>query len=236
MKLASNVFASIATLLAVGLAQAADPKPVNRVLSVTEIQTADTPAYVNLIAAVNAEAKTKLGVDSYTRVFVTNYDGDMSGTVYAVNVADSVATLTKGTAVLMEDPELQKTRDQLMSSRKAGARVLYQGVRFDGTYKNASVYTTTANVMDEPGYLTALDRLRALFNAHGFQDAHINAYRVIAGRTNHTHRVSIILENDDRMSAFLDFIATSPDMMDWLAGAAKLRTVVANATLRDITK
>lgn len=123
-----------------------------------------------------------------------------------------------------------------MAIRKLGARVLYQGLRFDGTYKNGSVYTTTANVSDEAGYLKALDGLRAILDAHGLPDIKINAYRVLAGRCNHTHRVTLAAESADRISALLDFVATDPAMADWLKDAAKLRTVVANGTSQEITK
>lgn len=236
MKLAPRLLASLVALLAVSLVHAAETKTVARVISITEIETADATAYANLIAAVNVEAKAKLGVDNYTRVYVSNFDGEKTGAVRAVNAAESVASLTKSSAMLMADPELQKTRDQMSSSRKLGARVLYLGIRFDGIYQNSSVYTTTANISDEAGYLKALDGLRAIFDAHGFQDAKINAYRVIAGRSNHTHRISVVLETNDRLAAFLDFTSTSPEMMAWFAGTAKLRTVVANGTARDITK
>jgi len=189
-----------------------------------------------LIAAVNAQSKVKLGIEQFTRVYVTGYDGDRTGAVRAVIAAESVTALNKGFNALMTDPDLQKTREELRGSRQLGASVLYQGIRFDGTYKNSSVYTTDANVMDEAGYLVALDGLRTLFDAHGFADAKINAYRVMAGRTTHSHRVAIAFENEERLAAFLDFIGSSADMRAWLASASKLRTVVSNGTARDITK
>ena len=59
---------------------------------------------------------------------------------------------------------------------------------------------------------------------------------MLAGRTNHTHRITIALESADRLAAFLDFVASDPQMAEWLADAAKYRTVVANNTAREITK
>lgn len=235
MKLAPKVFASLLTLLAASLVQAADSK-VNRVISIQDVQTDDPAAYAATVATSNAMAKSKLGLDTLIHVYVSTYDGEKTNSVRAVIAADSVAALTKSYAALLNDPDMAATRDKLKATRKLCARVLYQGLRFDGTYKNGSVYTTTANVSDEAGYLKALDGLRAIFDAHELKDARINAYRVLAGRSDHTHRVTIALPSEDRLAALLDFVSSDPDMAQWLASAAKLRTVVANGTAQEITK
>ena len=236
MKNTYKVLASLMTLLAACYLHAADSKPVTRVISIQDVETDDPSGYAAWVATSNAVAKSKLGIETYIHVYVSTYDGEKTNTVRAVIAADSVAAMTKAGAALENDPALAETRDHLRSMRKLGARVLYQGLRFDGTYKNGSVYTTTANVSDEAGYLKALDQLRALFDAHGLQDAKINAYRVAAGRTNHTHRITISVESNERLAALLDFTGTDPQMAEWLAGAAKLRTVVGNGTSREITK
>ena len=114
--------------------------------------------------------------------------------------------------------------------------MLNQGVRFDGSYKDAWVYTTLLKVTDEAGYLKALDGLRALFDAKDLKDAKINAYRVLAGRTNYTHRVSISVPTSDRLAAMMDFLASDASMAAWLADTAKYRTVVSNTTAHDVTK
>ena len=75
-----------------------------------------------------------------------------------------------------------------------------------------------------------------MFDSHGFQDAKINAYRVLAGRTNFSHRVTLSLPSNERLAALLDFVATDGSMAEWLAGAAKFRTVVTSSTAHDITK
>jgi len=114
--------------------------------------------------------------------------------------------------------------------------VLYQAVRFDGTNKNGYVYTTLAAVTDEAGYLKSLDGLRAVLDRGGFKDTKINVYRALAGRTTHTHRVAISVPSAERLAALLDFLASDAPTAEWLASAAKFRTVVSNSTAREITK
>ena len=235
MKLTPKLIASIATLLAASITQAADSK-VHRVLSIQDVQTDDPVAYAATVGASNAMAKSKLGLDAFIRVYVSTYDGEKTNSVRAVIAGDSVAALTKNFAALVNDPEMKPTRDKLTATRKLGARVLYQGLRFDGTYKNGSIYSTIANVSDEAGYLKALDGLRVIFDAHDLKDVHINAYRVLAGRSDHTHRVTLSVPSEDRLSALLDFVSGDSDMAAWLASAAKFRTVVANGTSQEITQ
>ena len=236
MKYPHKVIASVMTLLAACLLQAADSKPVARVISIQDITTDDASGYAAWVSKANEVVKAKLGIDTYQHVYVSSSDGERTGSVRTVTAAESVAALTKNAAALEDDPAIREIRDRLRGIRKFGARVLYQGVRFDGTHKNAYVYTTTAMVSDEAGYLKALDGLRALFDSHGFQDAKINAYRVLAGRTNFSHRVTLSLPSNERLAALLDFVATDGSMAEWLAGAAKFRTVVTSSTAHDITK
>ncbi len=236
MKSTHKVIASVLTLLAACFLQAAESKTVARVISIQDIITDDASGYAAWITKVNEIAKAKLGVADYQKVFVSANDGERTGMVRTVTAAESVAALTKNTAALEDDLALRDIRDHLRGIRKLGARVLYQGVRFDGTHKNAYVYTTTAMVSDEAGYLKALDGLRAIFDSHGFQDAKINAYRVLAGRTDFSHRVTLALPSNERLAALLDFVASDASMAEWLAGAAKFRTVVTNGTAHDITK
>ncbi|MBI4623407.1 MAG: hypothetical protein HY736_09360 [Verrucomicrobia bacterium] len=82
----------------------------------------------------------------------------------------------------------------------------------------------------------ALDQLRVIFDASGLKDAKINAYRVLAGRTDHTHRIAISAPSPERLAAFLDLMANNQQLAEWVANSAKYRTVVANSTAREITK
>ena len=228
--------ASLLTLCAAGLAPAADSKPIARVISIQDIATADPDGYATHIARYNEIVKAKFGLDNFVHVYVSFYDGEHSGTVRSVAVADSVATLTKVGAAVENDPEMLALREKLNAMRKIETRVLYQAVRFDGAVKNAQIYTTLAVIPDEAAYLAALDGLRSLFDSHGLQDVKINAYRVLAGRTNHTHRIALAAPSAEKLAAMLDFVATDAGMTSWLASAAKLRTVVSSSTAREITK
>lgn len=114
--------------------------------------------------------------------------------------------------------------------------MLYQSLRRDGQNKNASNYYTLAVVTDEPGYLKALDQLREILDANGLKDANISVWRVLAGRTDHTHRIVIATPSPERLGLLLDFVATNAQRAEWAANATKYRTVVSNGTVREITK
>jgi len=159
MKTYGIVLASLLTLLAACLVRAADMnmKPIARVMSLVEIETDDPTGYAMWIAKTNEIAKAKLGVDDYIRVYQSVFDGHGTNRVRAVSSAASVAEMTKNAMALENDPAMLQNREHLRVIRKQGPRVLYQAVRFDGTVKNASVYTTLAMVTDEAGYLKALD-------------------------------------------------------------------------------
>lgn len=237
MKTVRPVLASLVTLLAACFIHAADPKPVARVLAVLDVETDDPSGYAMWLKEYNAIAKAKLNVDPYLRVFQTQFDGAGSGRVRVTTSAANVAELMKNFQALEGDPAIAQNLTHLRAIRKTGARVLYQALRFEGAApKGAHVYTTLAMVNDEAGYLKALDELRSIFDAVGLKDAKISAYRTLAGRTDHTHRISIVCPSGERLAAFLDLAATHPQLNDWLARSAKLRTVVSNVTSRDITK
>jgi hypothetical protein len=236
MKITCKVLASVVTLFAACLAHAADTKPIARVMSIVDIETDDPTGYAMWVAKTNEIAKAKLGVDDYIRVFQSVFDGHSTNRVRATTTAASVAELMKNALAIENDPGAMQNRERLRTIRKQGARVLYQAVRFDGAVKNAHVYTTLATVTDEPGYLKALDQLRAIFDGLGMKDAKINAYRVIAGRTDHTHRISISAPSADRLAVFMDYAANNAQLGEWVANSAKYRTVVENMTSREITK
>jgi hypothetical protein len=236
MKITRNVLASFVALLAACLVHAADMKPVTRVIAITDIETDDATGYAAWLSQANDIIKAKLGVDTFYHVYVSQFDGKKAGSVRSVVSAESVSALAKITAAVTGDPALRDINEHNRLIRKLGGRTLYQAVRFDGAMKNGYVYSTTMVVSDEAGYLKALDGLRAIFDAKGFKDAKLNAYRVLAGRTNHTHRVSIGVATNEQLAALLDFMAGDDQMAAWLADAAKYRTVVANTTGHDIIK
>jgi len=236
MKTTQRLFALIVSLLAVCLAHAAETKPVPFVMAVLDIDTEDAAGYATWIAAYNGIAKAKLGIDRYLRVYVSQFDAEKSGRVRVVAGASSVAELTKYGLALENDPGIRENVDHLRAIRKTGGRTLYQAVRRDGTHANGMVYTTLANITDEAGYLKSLDQLKAACEAIGLSDAKFNCYRILAGRSDHTHRITIVLPSPERLAAFLDAVATDPRVQTWLADAAKYRTVVSNSTAREITK
>lgn len=234
MKPSCKVIAAALALFASSLLFAAEP--IKRVMVVTDVETDDPTGYAAWIAKSNEAAKAKFGAETYLRVYQSVMDGTRTGSVRVVAIGDSVATLTKITAGLEADPAMNEVRDHFRAIRKLGGRTLYQCVRFDGSHPKNSVYTTIANLADEAAYLTALNQLRSIFDQGGFKDAKINVYRVVAGRTNHTHRISIGLPSGERLAAFLDFVATDAKGAEWIASQAKNRTVVANMTAQEITK
>ena len=237
MKSTEKVIASLATLLAACALHAADPKPIARVMTTLDIETDDPTGYATWIAQYNAVAKAKLGLDPYLRVYQSWFDGRGTTRVRIVAAAASVAELTKNNEALENDPAILQIVGHMRPLRKLGARVLYQAVYFDGPApKSAATFTTQANLTDEQAYVAALGQLRSIFDAIGLKDAKIGAYRTLVGRTDHTHRITISLPSTERLSVFLDLMASNPQVAAWLASTAKVRTVVTNFTSREITK
>jgi hypothetical protein len=237
MKTSLKVFASFVLLCAACLLQAADSKPVARVISILDVETDDPVGYATWLAQYNEIAKAKLNIDGYLRIYQSFFDGRGTGRVRVAVAAASAAELTKNNLALENDPAILRNAEHLRNLRKMGSRVLYQAIRFDGANpKGASNFNTLANVTDEPGYLKALDQLRMIFDSNGLKDAKISAYRTLAGRTDHTHRITISLPSPDRLAVFLDLAGTNPQLNDWVASSAKYRTVVSNTTSREITK
>lgn len=237
MKHVRPLLASLVTLFAVCLVPAADSKPVTRVIAILDIETDDPSGYATWLKDYNAAAKAKLNIDNYLRVYQSVFDSRPTGHVRVVSSAANVAELMKNIQALENDLAILQNRDHLRAIRKTGSRVLYQAVHFEGTNpKGANNYNTLANVTDEAGYLQAIQQLRGIFDSVGVKDAKIGVYRVLAGRTDHTHRITVSLPSAERLAAFLDLTATNPQLAAWLANSAKFRTVVANSTSREITK
>lgn len=232
-----RLLASFATLFAACLTHAADSKPIARVMTVLDVETDDPTGYATWLKEYNAIAKARTGQENLLRVFHTVFDGKRTGNVRVAVSSSSVAELSKTMAMVEADPDIARNVEHLRMIRKMGARTLYQAVRFEGASpRGAHNYVTFANVTDEAGYLAALDELRSIFDGAGLKDVKIAAYRIIAGRLDHTHRITISAPNGERLAAFMDAAATSPKFLDWLARSAKFRTVVANTTSREITK
>ena len=237
MKSSRTLVALFATLFAVCLAHAADTATARRVTSIMEVETDDPAGYAMWIKQYNEIAKAKLGIDNYLRVYQSIYDSRPTGHVRVVSSAATVAELMKNADVLQNDPAIMANREHLSAIRKTGSRVLYQAVRFDGpTPKGSHNFNTLAMLSDEAAYLKAIDDLRVIFDSNGFKDTKVIVYRVLAGRTDHSHRITISTPSLDRLAAWLDFVATNPQAQTWLANTAKFRTIVANTTSREITK
>jgi hypothetical protein len=231
-----TLLASALTLLLGCALQAADSKPIARVLEVQDIETDDAARYAAQIVPLNDAIKAKLGDAATIHVYRSNFDGARTSSVRVVIAAESIAALSKNLATMDSDPKYAQARQSLSVSRKLGAKVLYQCVRFDGTNKVNSTYTTLAVVTDEAAYLKALESLRAMIDQAGFKDTKLNVYRVVAGRNNHTHRITFSSPAPDRLAALMDHLATDAKVQDWIAGSAKYRTVISNGTAQEITK
>jgi hypothetical protein len=233
----TKAFACLATLAAACCLQAAAPQSTSRATSILDIETDDPVAYATLMAKYNQAAKAKLGVDNYVRIYQTVHDGRGTGRVRVVTGAATISELMKNGETLEADPAIMALSEKMKSLRKRGARVLYRALRFEGvSAPGAWNYNTLAVVNDEAGYLKAIEELRGIFDGNGFKDVKIAVYRVAAGRTDHTHRITINTNSSERLGAFLDAISGNPQLQKWQTDSAKLRTVVATTTSREITK
>ena len=248
MKLPSHLVACLGTSVSVWLLVAAtlqpvsSPRPVPALpkaalpcLVIQEIETDAPQSYAMWIAEANKVIKDKFGLDNYRHVFVGESAGPDTGVVFAVTRADSFATLTGNEMKFAKEAALVEARLNMRDIRKLGENVSYRAVRFDGAHPDAAVSNTKAVLSDEAAYLKELDGLRGLFDAHDLKDVKINCYRVAAGRSNFTHLVSLNCPSRERRAAMMDAISTEPWAIEWVANAAKFRTVVSNGTYREIT-
>ena len=235
MKLKSNLFASLVTLLALCSFTAFAADTTLPVIAINEIETKDAKTYSLWIARNNAVAKSKLGLDNYIRLYVGESAGKDTGQVFAVIASDSFATMSANDQRTVEEPALIESRSHLNTVRSLGPRVLLKAVRFDGTHAGAWLFNTRIVATDEPGYLNALNDLRKLLDDRGMKDIKINTYRVVAGRDTYTHLVSLNAPSSERLALMMDTMVTDAGIGGWIAGSAKFRTVVNNGTYREIT-
>ena len=211
----------------------ADPVPA---LVVQEVKAKDTEAYVAMIAKINALVKARTGVDTYRHVWEGDFAGEESHDLFIVSGFPSAAAIYEMQDKLKNYPEMDLLLQQLKDTRHLGPSTLYKTVRYDGVYPGGGVFNTDIVCTDEAGYLKTLDDLKAIFDANGFKDAHINLYRAISGRTNATHLVVISLPSQLRVAELLDALSDKALLKDWYVSAAKFRTSLSNGTYHEITK
>jgi hypothetical protein len=205
------------------------------VVSVQVVTTDDPSGYATWVAKANQDFKAAGGPDHYTHVYQGIIAGDETGGVFAVRFADSAASIAKNSEAIMKLPERHEIMEHLAAIRKLGPSSMLKAVYYEGGYDGEWLFITDAQVADEAAYVKALQKLRTLFDSHGLNDIKINVFRVIAGRSNHSHEVIISAPSEERNAAALDAMAT-PWMADWLAGLANVRTVVANGIYREISR
>lgn len=221
---------------ALATAGALSAAPTLPVISITQVEAKDADTYATWIARLNEVMKTKTGNERTFRIYSGDAAGPDSGALFAVSAAESFSALAKNARVHGEDPEAAAVRLHMNAIREMGPRVLAKAVRFDGTHPGGHLYNHWVAVGDEAAYVKALDALRALFDAHDLKDVKINAYRVVAGRTDATHLVSLNAPNAERQAAVLDAVAGEAWVAEWFATTAKIRTVVRNGTYHEITR
>ena len=241
MKMTLKHAAALLPLVAACYATAADDTgskaaaPQMPVASVQAVTTEDPSGYATWVAKANQDLKAAGGPDHYTHVYQGVIAGEETGGVFAVRFADSVTALAKNSEAIMKLAERHEIMDHLAAIRKLGPSSLLKAVYYEGGYDGEWLFITDAQVKDEAAYVKALGELRGLFDSHGLKDIKINVFRVIAGRSNHSHEVVISAPSEERNAASMDAMAT-PWMADWLAGIANVRTVVGNGIYREISK
>ncbi len=204
------------------------------VLIIQEVETDSPESYAMLIAQNNKTMKEKLGVESFISVALGESAGNDTGKVFAIRTDASFAKLAALWESADKEVALVRSTANFNAIRKLGTNTSYKAVRFDGRNENWFVYNTEVVLTDEAGYLAALDGLRTQLDAHDFKDVKINCYRVVSGRTDHTHLVSLNCPSRDRRAAMMDAISSEAWALDWIAAAAKYRTVVSNGTYRKL--
>lgn len=241
MKRLSRIVVSLAMLTGVGFLAAAafqpatpsKPAPRGPVITIQEVETDSPEDYAMWIAKSNKAIYDNFHLENYTKVFVGQAAGEDSGKVFAVQTAESFSKFAENAQAFEKDPALLKLRSGMNQVRSLGQQTQLRAVRWDGRASSSAVYNTRAVVSDETAYLKALDGLRSLFDSHDLTDVKINCYRVVAGRTDYTHLISLNCSSPERRAALMDAI-NEPWAQDWIASAAKHRTVVSNGTYREL--
>lgn len=206
------------------------------VLVIQEIETDSPSSYAMWISEVDQTIQKKLDVASYVRVFVGEIAGPDSCKVFAVTTCESFAKLAANSEVFEQELAMAKTRAGMSEVRKLGPATALKAVRWEGRNTASFAFNHRIVVRDEAAYLKALDGLRERMDANGFQDVKVNCSRVISGRTEYTHLVSMNAPSAGRRALLMDAIATEAWAQEWVASVANLRTVVTNGSFREITK
>ena len=233
--------AALAPLFAVCIAAAADDAamkaaaPMLPTVSVQALTTDDPSGYATWIAKSNEAFKAAGGPENFTHVYEGVVAGDETGMVFAVRFAGSAAELAGDSSALMKVAAAGEVRDHLRDIRKLGASQMMKAVRFDGGYPGEWLFITDVQVKDEAAYAKSIGELRGLFDSHGLKDARINVFRVVAGRSTHSHEVVISTPTHERVAAVIDG-TMEPWFSEWVATVAPNRTVVSNGVFHEISK
>ena len=211
----------------------ADTKPA---LVVQVVQTDDSDAYVAAITKVNALVKARTGIEKLRHVWLGDFAGDSSHGIFVVSEFPSAAAIYATQDKLKDYPEMDALLTRLKGMRHLGPSYLYKAVRYEGNYEGGAVFNTSIKCTDEAAYLKALDGLKAILVANGFQDAKVNLWRIVSGRSEATHLVVIALPSQARVGELWDSLADKDLLADWNVGAAKLRTTLHNGSYNEITK
>ncbi len=211
----------------------ADTKPA---LVVQVVQTDDSDAYVAAITKVNALVKARTGIEKLRHVWLGDFAGDSSHGIFVVSEFPSAAAIYTTQDKLKNYPEMDALLTRLKGMRHLGPSYLYKAVRYEGSYEGGAVFNTSIKCTDEAAYLKALDGLKAILVANGFQDAKVNLWRIVSGRSEATHLVIIALPSQARVGELWDSLADKDLLADWNVGAAKLRTTLHNGSYNEITK
>ena len=211
----------------------ADTKPA---LVVQLVQTDDSDAYVAAITKVNALVKARTGIEKLRHVWLGDFAGDSSHGIFVVSEFPSAAAIYTTQDKLKNYPEMDALLTRLKGMRHLGPSYLYKAVRYEGNYEGGAVFNTSIKCTDEAAYLKALDGLKAILVANGFQDAKVNLWRIVSGRSEATHLVVIALPSQARVGELWDSLADKDLLADWNVGAAKLRTTLHNGSYNEITK
>lgn len=237
LKLAAALVPLIASCFALAADEAAPPSaaPQLPVVSVQVVTTDDASGYSTWIAKANEYFKAAGGPEHYTHVYEAVIAGDETGDLFAVRFADSTAALAKNSEALEKLPERSELQRHFAAIRKLGAASLLKAVYFEGGSSGEWLYITDAQVKDEAAYIKAIGTLRGLLDSHDLKDIKLNVFRVLAGRSNHSHEVVVSAPSHERIAAFMDAM-TAPWVSDWLAGLVPLRTVVHNGIYHEVSK
>lgn len=220
-------------LLLVGAA-AVCPGEFLPAIAIEETRPADPKSYVALVGQVNDAMRTRHRVPLFLRSYeATSHTGGTPAT-FVLSPAGSFEALLANGRTFATDPELADLREQLSQAGRSGPSIYLKAVRFDGTSSPGWLFNTRVKTNDEPTLLARIAALATLLTAPEHPAPRINVFRVVAGRTDFTHLVSVNTASSEELAMRLDAIVAGSWTAEFCGPSGSRCEVVQCGLFREV--